>query len=198
MKIKLSVPCIMATLLALLWSAPQEVTAQAPQEILRIRRIEATTTKGPQFQISGVPRSTRQKDWLQVEVQFETLPRWIDDLTFTYHIVLRNRRPEEGEREYNLFRGDSSYVNIAATRDGKSVVYLHPSTVARYGVLDRVAVVVSSQGRVIGMASSPDSQQRWWESPPVPPISGFVLTRAQTPFALVSFDDFEAVKPSDR
>jgi hypothetical protein len=198
MKMKLSGPIIVATLLAVLWITPPEVTAQTAQEIMRIRRIEATTTKGPQIQISGVPRSTRQKDWLQVEVQFETAPRWIDDLTFTYHIVLRNRRPEEGEREFNLFRGESSYVNIAATRDGKSIVYLHPSTLARYGTLDRVAVVVTSQGRVVAMASSPDSQQRWWETPPVPPISGFVLTRAQTPFALVNFDDFEAVKPSDR
>ncbi len=180
----------------LLLMAPPELFAQQERDVLRIRRVEGDLVRAPQYQVTGGTRTQRQRQWLQVRTEFETAPEWIDEITFTYYIVLRNRRPPEGEAEYNLFRGESTYVNVARTRTGQSTVFLHPSTVERYGDLERVGVVVSSQGRVLGMASNPSSDQRWWEQ--LPPRSGFVLTRMQTPFAMVNFDDFEAVKPPER
>lgn len=182
---------------ALLLFVPPELFAQQPaSDILRVRRVEGTMVRAPQYQVTGGTRTTRQSQWLQVRTEFETAPEWIDEMTFTYYIVLRNRRPPEGEAEFNLFRGEVTYVNIARTRTGQSTVFLHPSTVARYGDVERVGVVISSQGRVLAMASNPASDQRWWEQ--LPPRAGFVLTRMQTPWAMVNFDDYEAVKPAER
>jgi len=180
----------------LLLVLPPELFAQQATDVLRIRRIEGNTSRAPQYQVTGGTRTTRQSPWLEVRTEFEVAPEWLDEVTFTYYIVLRNRRPREGEAEYNLFRGENTYVNVARTRTGQSSVYLHPSTLQRYGDLERVGVVVSSQGRVLGMASNPSSEQRWWEQ--LPPRAGFVLNRMQTPWAMVNFDDYEAMKPSER
>lgn len=163
---------------------------------LRIRRLEADMVRAPSYQISGGQRSMRSRDWLQVQTQFETRPEWIDELTFTYHIVLRNPRPGPNTPEFVLFRGESAYVNIARTREGQSTVFLHPSTVERFGSVFRVGVVITSQGRVLGMESSPSADGRWWEQ--LTPREGFVMRRNQTPWAFVNVDDFEAIRPSDR
>ena len=173
-----------------------ESVAQQDSDIIRIRRLEGETVRTPQYQVSGVGRSRRQRQWLQIRTEFETRPDWIDELTFTYHVVLHNRRPEPGQQEYTLFRGESAYVNIARTRDGQSVVYLHPSTVERYGDLFRVGVVISSEGRTLAMESSPSGEGRWWEQ--LRPRSGYVLNRLQTPFAMINADDYEAPRPADR
>jgi hypothetical protein len=33
---------------------------------------------------------------------------------------------------------------------------------------------------------------RWWEQ--LPPVEGYVLNRMETPFAMIYFDDYEAIK----
>ena len=86
-----------------------------------------------------------------------------------------------------------TYVNIQKGKH-KSDMYLHPSTIARYGDVQRVGVVISSQGRVLAMESLPANNQRWWEQ--LTPLDGYVLNRMQTPFAMIYFDDYEAIKPS--
>ncbi len=175
---------------------PAELFAQPASDVIRIRRVEGDMVRAPQYQVSGGQRTQRQRQWLQVKTEFETAPDWIDEITFTYYIVLRNRRAAEGEQEYNLFRGETTYVNVASMRRGQSAVFLHPSTVERYGDLFRVGVVITSQGRVLGMAGNPDSDQRWWEQ--LPPRTGFVLNRMLTPFAMINFDDYEAIKQPER
>ncbi len=166
------------------------------EQILRIRRLEGEMVRSPQYQISGGQRSRRQRQWLQIRTEFETRPDWIDELTFTYYVVLRNPRPERGQEEFVLFRGESRYVNIERTRDGTSVMYVHPSTVERYGEVFRVGVVVASDGRMVAMESSPPGEGRWWEQ--LRPQDGYVLHRMDTPFAMVNFDDFEASPPRER
>ncbi len=184
----------MATL-ALLVAVPFEMTAQqAPPDVLRIRRLESTMVRSPIYTVTPSTRATRTLQWLEVRAQYETRPEWIDEMTFTYYILLRNRRPQPGENPLSLFRGDVTYVNVASGRH-ESTVYLHPTTVQRFGEPERVALVVSSQGRPIGMESNPSSQERWWEQ--LPPRTGVVLNRTQSPFALVDIDNYEAIKPAE-
>lgn len=165
-------------------------------EILRIRRLEGETVRAPQYQTRGGQAPRRTREWLQVRTEFQTAPEWIDEMTFTYYIVLRNRRPAPGEPEVRLFRGESNYINIARTREGQSTVFLHPSTVERFGELVQVGVVITSGGRVVGMESSPSREGRWWEQ--LTPQSGMVLNRRDTPFAMINFDDFEATPAASR
>lgn len=188
--------CHLAIALSTLAFAVPGTTHAQDGDILRIRRLEGSLVRAPQYSVTPQQRSSRQRQWLEVRTQFETRPDWVDEMTFTYYVVLRNQRPAQGEPEFMLFRGETTYVNIARTRDGVSTIYMHPSTVERYGSLFRVGVVISSQGRVLAMESSPSAEGRWWEQ--LPPRDGFLLNRMQTPFAMVNFDDFEAIKPPSR
>lgn len=189
------IPGLCMATLVMLVAFPIEMTAQqAPQDILRIRRLESAMVRSPVYQVSGSTRTVRTLQWLEVRTQYETRPEWIDEMTFTYYILLRNRRPESGENPLTLMRGEVTYVNVGSGRH-ESTAYLHPTTVQRFGEPERVALVISAQGRIIGMESNPSSQERWWEQ--LPPRTGFVLNRAQTPFALVDIDNYEAIKPSE-
>ncbi len=174
----------------------QQTSFSQESDMLRIRRLEADTVRAPQYQVRAGQAPRRTREWLQVRTEFQTSPEWIDEMTFTYHIVLRNRRPAEGEPEFRLFRGESSYINIARTRDGQSTVFLHPSTVERFGEMVQVGVVITSGGRVVAMESNPTREGRWWEQ--LTPQTGMVLNRRDTPFAMVNFDDFEAVPAASR
>jgi len=172
---------------------PESVMAQgAGANVLRIRRIEGTMVRTPVYNTQDTTRSSRQRQWLQVRTEYETAPDWLSEATFTYYILLRNSRPPAGEQEFNLFKGEVTYVNIARTRTGASTVFMHPSSIERFGSVERVAVVITSQGRVIGMESNPSSNDRWWER--VTPLSGFVMNRSQSPFAHIEIDNFEAIK----
>ncbi len=178
--------------LAFLFAVPEQAVAQRDDDLLRVRRIEAREVQAPRISISGVGSGRRNLRWLEVRTQYEVRPDWLDEATFTYYIVMRNRNPGQGESEYNMFQGEVTYMNIRRGRDLQSTVYLHPSTLERYGDVFRTAVVVRSQGRILAIESEPRADDRWWER--LPPSTGYVLNRNQTPFAVVNPDDYEMIK----
>ena len=185
-------------LVACLLSPAPEAAAQTlrPEDVLRIRNLDAQMVRAPEYHATNTSPTRRQREWLEIRVDFQTRPDWIDELTFTYYVVLQNRRPEPNQPEFTLYTGQSAYVNIARTNDGRSTVYVHPSTVERFGRLYRVGVVVTSAGRTLAMESAPTGEGRWWEQ--LPPQQGYVLSRMETPFAMVNFNDFEMAKPPTR
>ncbi len=162
---------------------------EAGPSILRISKIEGGKVKTPEYQLLKGQMVATTRDWFAVNTSYETAPDWIDELTFTYYILVKGKPTGK----YMLFRGEVTYVNVAKGKH-KSDMYLHPSTLHRYGDVERIAVVVNSQGRIVGMESRPSSQQRWWEQ--LAPADGYVLNRMQTPFAMINFDDYEAIKPT--
>lgn len=158
---------------------------------VRIRKISPNSkVPTPEYKLLTGQVMSQARNWFQVIAEYETAPEWMDDLTFTYYIVTENKT---GASKFTLFRGEVTYVNIQKGKH-KSDMYLHPSTIARYGVVQRVGVVISSQGRVLAMESLPSTgSPRWWEQ--LTPQEGYVLNRMQTPFAMIYFDDYEAIKP---
>ena len=164
------------------------VAQEGPGRVVQIRKIEPAKVKTPEYQLLKGQFMATTRDWFQITTSYETAPDWLDDLTFTYYVLMK---PKSGPAKFVLFKGDVTYVNIQKGKH-KSDMYLHPSTMARYGDVERVAVVLTTQGRVVAMESLPASQQRWWEQ--LTPVDGYVLNRMQTPFAMVNFDDYEAIK----
>ena len=168
-------------------SDAQEVTP-APAKGISIKKITPEKQKTPEYQLLKGQVMARTREWFVVNTFYETDPEWVDEALFTYYVVVKAK---QGPQKYTLFKGDVTYVNIQKGKH-KSDMYLHPSTMARYGDVERVAVVLTTQGRVVAMESLPASQQRWWEQ--LTPVDGYVLNRMQTPFAMVNFDDYEAIK----
>ncbi|HRZ13746.1 MAG TPA: hypothetical protein P5567_14985 [Kiritimatiellia bacterium] len=166
---------------------PPPPAASRPVDIRAMKGGKAIT---PQYQLLKGQAMARTREWFQILTQYETDPEWMDELTFTYYVLVRDKvGPQKGPV---LFRGDVTYVTI---QEGKhmSDMYLHPSTLARYGEVEAVAVLVTFRGQLVAMESQPASNQRWWEQ--LAPVEGFLLNRMQTPFAMIDFDNYEAIKP---
>jgi len=162
--------------------------AQQAARTVTIKKIDGEKVRTPEYRIvGGVPqRPTRQ--WFQITVEYETKPEWIDQLDFEYYVLLKKRG---GKAKYKLLKGTVSYVNIPKGRH-KSVMYLHPSTIERFGDVSRVAVLVRSGGRLVALETVPRAQQRWWEQ--LTPETGLLLNRMQTPFSMILYDEYEAIK----
>ncbi|MBU1910362.1 MAG: hypothetical protein KJ726_09970, partial [Verrucomicrobia bacterium] len=134
--------------------------------------------------------TARTRNWFQILTQYDTAPEWMEELTFTYYVLARDKQATQ--RTQVLFRGEVTYVTIQKGRH-MSDMYLHPSTIARYGEVEAMAVLVTFKGQLVAMESQPASQQRWWEQ--LAPVDGFILNRMETPFAMIDFDVYEAIKP---
>jgi len=160
-------------------------------DVLRIRKMAPVPgTKTPVFRTATASQaSAKQPDWWRVMVEYETAPDWIDELEFTYYVYMKDQSNKNAE---TMFRGTVTYVNVAKGRH-YSDMFLHPSTLARLGRVEQVAVVVKARGAVVASESTAQTQN-WWDR--FSPVDGVLLTRAQTPFAYVDYDLYEQIKPA--
>ena len=158
---------------------------------LSIDKIEGKKVMTPEYQIKKSQFTARTREWFQIITSYDTKPEWVDDISFKYYVLVKDKSGDVGNRQA-LFSGEVNYINVEKGKH-KSDMYLHPSTIARFGEVQAVAVIVSVQGRVEAIESLPTSNERWWEK--LTPVDGMLLNRMQTPFAMLYFDDYEAVKP---
>ncbi len=162
----------------------------AGSDILRIRKMTPVKEKTPVFRTAAPGQaSARQPDWWRVTVEFETAPEWIDELEFTYYAYIED---QSNKGAPVMFRGLVTYVNVAK---GKHVsdMFLHPNTIARMGLVKQIAVVVKARGAVVATESTA-TKANWWDG--FSPVDGVLINRAQTPFAFVDYDLYEAIKPA--
>jgi hypothetical protein len=139
---------------------------------------------------------TPARDWVELQVTFDSEPEWMEEVTFQYYALLFDRVTGE----YTFLRGLVLHVDVARGKNHMSTAYIRPNTLARFGEVVAVAVEVLYKGEVVATQSDgklPKSQPLpldWWKNPKLVIKDGLILTKAQTPFAYVSYDDYEAVK----
>ncbi|HEY5742383.1 MAG TPA: Amuc_1102 family pilus-like protein [Terrimicrobiaceae bacterium] len=183
---------------------------QAQNTDFKIQKIEpdflhSPGYTGPQYD----KRGTRGKDWLEVEVTFEWQPpqrakdrepRYTDELTFNYYILLKNKPPQAHE---TLLVGSVTHTSIPQEKDLHSVVYVSPRTLERFfegkvpasadQALVDVGVTITKQGQEVASTSWKSRTGSWW--PQFTQTPGFVLDKNETPFAPLAWDYYEAIKP---
>ncbi len=173
-----------------------------PAEMIRIRSIEAETIASPKYSadVRGESLSRDGRlDWLMVKVIYDTAPKWTDEITFTFYVVLKGKAEDlpRGANELNMFSETVTIVNVPQVRNGETSVFLDPYTLARYGEPTHVAVVVSINGQSAGQFANPplaaNAPAGWWdrETPNQTPL----LTRDKTPYALIEIDKQNTIKP---
>lgn len=159
-------------------------------DIIRIRKLTPGSEKTPIFKTAVQGQGfARQTDWWRVVVEYETAPDWIDELEFTYYAYMKD---QSNKNAPVMFRATVTYVNIAK---GKHVsdMFLHPNILRRMGRVEQVAVVVKAKGAVVATESTAKTPN-WWDQ--FSPVDGVMLNRGQTPFAVVDYDMYEAIKPT--
>jgi hypothetical protein len=178
-----AVLCFAATGLISVWGQGER------DKVVKIRRIDGDEVRTPEYRIIGGTAQGQKREWFEASCEYETYPEWIDELRIRYYMLVKSK---EGRSRLTLFSGEIIYVDIEEGNRHKSVAYLHPSTLARYGEVQAIAVVIYEQGRPVAMESRPASKKRWWEN--YTPVKGYVRNRMETPFAMINFDDYEAIK----
>lgn len=157
---------------------------------VKINKVSPAVVKTPEFNLtSGPTKRSKTGDWLEVEVEFETKPEDIDELTFKYTILF----------EKKLLDGEVTHINIPKGRDHYSVMYVSPRTIERLtggkplsgGSIENMWIEVSKQGQVIDRASYKPGNP-----PNLPHLTGMVLNKDETPFAPLFYDRYEAIKKS--
>lgn len=138
-----------SSLLSLFILLPLAAFAQTGAgEDFQITKITKNLILAPQFAYGGGPQhQANQRDrWLEVEVEFKAAPELTDELTFKYYILFNG----------TLLTGEVTHVNIPAGRENRSVMYVPPRALARFGnnrpitlnSFQNVAVQILQQGTV--------------------------------------------------
>ena len=160
----------------------------AAANIIKIRKMTPVKERTPLYKTSVAGQAAgRAPEWWRVVVEFETSPDWIDELEFTYYAYLED---QSNKGLPVMYRGTVTYMNVAKGRH-MSDMFLHPSTVVRRGLVKQIAVVVKVKGAVVAMESSAQ-QPNWWDR--FPPVDGVLMSRDQTPFAVIDYDAYEYIR----
>lgn len=161
-----------------------------------ITKITKNLISAPQFTYSGAEQfqANQRELWLEVEVEFSAAPQWTDELTFRYFILFNGK----------LLSGEVTHTNIPAGRDNRSVMYVAPRTLLRFGggrtvtanMIQNVTVQLLQQGAVKGELSLQRAPPQWFNA--LPQVAGFVLNKNETPFAPLYWDRYEQIKTPTR
>jgi hypothetical protein len=157
---------------------------------VKLGKVAPAVVKTPEFNLtSGPQKRSKTADWLEVEVDFSTIPEVIDELTFKYTILV----------EKKLLDGEVTHVNIPKDKEHYSVMYVSPRALARLtggkplsgGSIENVWIEVSKSGQVLDRASFKPGAM-----PNLPHLTGMVLNKDETPFAPLFYDRYEAIRRS--
>lgn len=171
-----------------------------PADMIRLRSVTAEPISSPKYAVDvrgmSVDRDGR-RDWLMLKVIYDTAPKWIDEITFTFYVVLQGDLANlpQGAQPLNLFSGTVTVVNVPQARKGETTMFLDPYTLMRYGKPTHVAVVISINGQPAAGMAEPESSaaSKWWtkQTPNATPL----LSRDKTPYALIEIDKQNTIKP---
>ena len=186
---------LLFALIFLFWPGIATAQVRLVKEF-QITKIDRDLITTPQFAYGGAKQHPQAESnrWLEVEVEFAAAPAMTDELTVKYFILFNG----------NIFTGAVTHVNVPAGRDRRSVIYMTPRTLVRYGgnrpitlnSVPNVAVQIVQQGVIKDELSFARAQAQWYAA--VPPISGLLLNKNETPFAPLYWDRYEQIKTSGR
>lgn len=166
--------------------------------VLKLRELTGT---GPRAVLkspdAGASRRSATREWVELGVQYDTQPEWIDEVSLSYFVLLRHAR---NNPEFTLLKGSVTYLDVARGASHLGVAYVRPAALARYGEVAAVAVEVRVKGEVLDtlsigrLAAGKPLPSDWWKSPNFIPKDGYIVEKSKTPFVLVNFDEYEALK----
>ena len=157
---------------------------------VKIEKISPSVVKTPEFALTAGPlKRFTSLNWLEVEVEFQTVPELLEELSFTYKIQLNGK----------LYVGQVDHVDIPKGREHYSVAYMSPRALDEAmggkqlvaSAIQGIWVDVTKQGQVIATLGSVKTAV-----PNLPQKTGKILNKLQTPFAPLWYDRYEALKPA--
>ena len=210
MKTTRYIPLVAIAAISLLFSSTG--FAQKPVDV-DIKKLEIIEQSSPRYSVGLVKdkRISREKKWLEFEVEFEAkkAPRagdtspFVDDLLFKYFIAFKGIDPVTRKNVMGV--GQLTHINVESGEVTHSAMYVSPSALTRIrgrsGQTSRTevegfAVQVFYQGQLVAEDSDFRKSSRWWATGVLPPKDGIALPKSETPFAPLWYDYFAEVQKS--
>lgn len=165
---------------------------------------KTTMVRTPEFTVNvqnTMPKVTRKpREWALFEVKYETDAKWMDELSFSYHVMTKGKN-DEGKEGFSYYTLTLRYIDVPKG-EHMSCVAIPPSLVERHGEPVAVALEVTNKdGKVLDSKSEAiiPLPKEWWkdskvlDNPQLTRRNGMV-DRSKTPFALINADDYEVVQ----
>ena len=195
--------------LALIVSSASEAFAQArpaartPKAMLRVKDM---SKPGRQSLVSSPDIDGKVKSpghisrgqnwkWAMLEVRYETAPEWIDEATFSFHVMCQDAKT----KEFHYFQTSVTYIDIAKG-EHVAAAMLPPSAVVRYGEPISFGVDIVIDGESVATMSAGAGGEGWWSAAldklgdRVKRHGGYLLDRSKTPFGVTHIDEYEATR----
>lgn len=161
------------------------------------------------------PCFTKPRKWIVLESKYTTSGKWMDQLTFTWHVLLETKSATEKDKTdketlapYSYFSTTVTYANIPKGSHAASVC-LHPSYLERYGEPKAIGLVITNaEGELLAGCSESEIKDikpnsKWWEEsrimdakqngePMIERRQG-LQDRSKTIWAAVNPNDYEMV-----
>lgn len=172
-------------------------------KVVKIRKLTGlgkdSLVKTPEFRATGANGVKEPQEWDDVTVTFDSAQDWIDTLTLRYYVMAL--KGEGAKKQYSFYQLVVRYHDVEKGKAHKASAHLLPMALKRFGPIVAVGVealvdekVVDTEEEKIKSVGLPE---QWWtksaviEKDSVKNRDGYLKARADTPFALVDFDDYE-------
>jgi len=169
--------------------------------------------------LMGPAWNGKPRRWIVLEGKYTTMDKCIDQLTFTWHVLLETKsatsKDKEGQSKlapYSYFSQTVTYVNIPRGSHASSVC-LHPSYLEQYGEPKAIGLVITDsngqeiEGNSFSEIKGIKSGTKFWEDdkimdakvaagsdqPMIERRQG-LQERSKTIWALVNPNDYELVQ----
>jgi hypothetical protein len=167
-----------------------QVSAQAPAAAgaIKLGKVQPAVVNTPEFTLkSGGDKRSKPGDWLEIEVEFDTKGGEIDELTLEYTVQVENK----------LLEGQVTHVMIPPGREHFSVMYVSPRSLDKLtggkalnaSSIQNAWIIAKIKGQIVDQAAF-----RREAIPNLQKTPGMLLNKAETPFAPLYFDRYEAIK----
>ena len=152
--------------------------------------------------------------WIVIETKYTTFSRFLDQLTFNWHVLLETKSAKEnkgnraGLAPYSYFNCTTTYYNIPQGSHA-ACVCLPPSYLELYGEPKAIGFTISNQngdilgGGTVSEVKGIDSDSQFWDDQKIMNATGKdgkplierrqgLVDRSKTIWALVNPNDYEA------
>ena len=196
----------------------QSQTGQPPLPITfpRDAAVTSTLVKAPNMGNSG---SSGENQWLKVEWHYAVLPYegqgdFLPEVQFKVWVEGRDMLDKRGKPNEGVaiaLTGSVTYINVAKARDGYGVIFIHPSTLARYsnpragGLNDfdrkfdiHVEALIDGKS-ITGANKGRETDPDWYQAPTatkagLSAVPNLVYRQDQCPFIIYDPDKYPALK----
>lgn len=174
-------------------SANAQVPVALTARDVKIEKISPSVTTTPEYQVRNTTdkRATYLK-WLEIEVEFSVdRVELVDELTFEYLVEINGK----------LCPGEVTHVNIPKGNSLFSVMYMSPRSIDRLtgnkplsnAMIGNMWVSIKKQGQTLATKSMQPGQPKNLQQFP-----NLLVTKNDTPFQVLWWDRYEAIRPGAR